>query len=154
MEHQALGQWDDRPSDPAYYIEDCRISIFLAYFWRSRWCALATWTCWLIWRKFPPIKWGWSFLCILWKFPTRNPVYLVEFFKNNFFSSSYWPYSRKSMNFIIFPLTPVFSNLFKDQAKKSVEAITKTGPWCEQGCRNVKNINGEKSTYVVGPCLS
>ena len=28
MDHQTLGWWDDRPSDPAYYIEDCRISIF------------------------------------------------------------------------------------------------------------------------------
>ena len=27
MDHlQMLGRWDDRPSDPAYYIEDCRIS--------------------------------------------------------------------------------------------------------------------------------
>ena len=23
--HQTLGQWDNHPSDPAYYIEDCRI---------------------------------------------------------------------------------------------------------------------------------
>ena len=26
MEHQTFGQWVVRPSDPAYYIEDCRIS--------------------------------------------------------------------------------------------------------------------------------
>ena len=25
MEHQTLGQCDDSPSDPAYYIEDCQI---------------------------------------------------------------------------------------------------------------------------------
>ena len=25
MEHQALGQWDNCPIDPAYYIDDCRI---------------------------------------------------------------------------------------------------------------------------------
>ena len=25
MDHQTLGQWGNRPSDPAYYIEDCRI---------------------------------------------------------------------------------------------------------------------------------
>ena len=27
LEHQTLGQWDDHPSDPAYYIEDCRINL-------------------------------------------------------------------------------------------------------------------------------
>ena len=25
LDHQKLGRWDDWPSDPAYYIEDCRI---------------------------------------------------------------------------------------------------------------------------------
>ena len=25
MDHQTLGRWDNRPNDPAYYIEDCRI---------------------------------------------------------------------------------------------------------------------------------
>ena len=24
MDHQTLGQWDNRPSDPAYYVEDCQ----------------------------------------------------------------------------------------------------------------------------------
>ena len=26
LEHQTLGPWDNSPIDPAYYIEDCRIS--------------------------------------------------------------------------------------------------------------------------------
>ena len=26
MDHQTLGKWDNQPSDPVYYIEDCRIS--------------------------------------------------------------------------------------------------------------------------------
>ena len=31
MDHQTLGRWDDRPSDPAYYIEDCRIFRLYAF---------------------------------------------------------------------------------------------------------------------------
>ena len=31
MEHQTLHWWDDRPIDPAYYIEDCPISVQGSY---------------------------------------------------------------------------------------------------------------------------
>ena len=35
LEHLMLGQWDNRPIDPAYYIEDCRISTFLFSFFEN-----------------------------------------------------------------------------------------------------------------------
>ena len=31
MDHQTFGRWDNQPSDQAYYIEDCRISILILF---------------------------------------------------------------------------------------------------------------------------